>query len=410
MDWPLDLEEVVFLFQSHDKRMWLINNNHAGVYVYDGIKWQEKDLVSMGSNNLHTSILETHDGLLMVGGARTVNVLQNGKWRYYEAPIAPIPGSRVLLHQARDGGLWIVGLRGDAWRLDYSSHRWLTLKGLNYQCETGQDVQWFIDVEGGAVQYDGKTWKRYDTLDGLIDAPNGLIYTKKAGLWAAGSHKGVSATASFKNGRWSKQIHPELGYSIDPRNIVRNSDGSVYFGAFAGYDDSYEGGIKQFDSVKGGKNDQSSWIYLKPPHVPRSPYGFVKSRTNALWLATSGGVQKVVDNELVSIQTPASNDAMQAIDISPSGDIWVGSRYNGVVRFDGDDWSHYTIGEGLPDNSVQSILCASDTTVWVATLNGISRFDGKEFLPFALHHDIKIRANGGLLKEGRDGSIWVNMA
>ncbi|MBD3375975.1 response regulator, partial [candidate division KSB1 bacterium] len=401
------------MYQSSDGRIWMITNDNTGIHVFDQKTWMIIDLVKIGSNNLHLSFIETSEGTIMIGGARTLNILRDNTWSYYEAPVAPIPSDRVLLYLDHNDYLWVTARAGEVLRLDLNDNRWMSFKNLNYQCETEDGIKWFLDIHGHAVSFDGEIWKSYGPDNGMIEFPNGLVYTPQAGLWAAGSHKQQAAFAFFKNGRWLTELHPELGYGIDPRNIVKDKEGRVYFGSFSWFrrdEAKYTGGILQYDPSKGAADDPSAWLALTPPKVHPTPYGIARAKEGTLWFATTSGLEYWDGETHGQYDDFPLSEIMQAIDIAPDGAIWAGSRQYGLMRLENSNVEQFTLEDGLADNSVQDILCTRDSSVWVATLNGISRFDGQKFITYALHQDIKIRANGGLLHEDKEGALWVNMA
>lgn len=47
----------------------------------------------------------------------------------------------------------------------------------------------------------------------------------------------------------------------------------------------------------------------------------------------------------------------------------------------------YTTEDGLPQNYVSSIVQDRDGFIWVATLDGLARFDGKNFIEFNITSD-----------------------
>jgi signal transduction histidine kinase/ligand-binding sensor domain-containing protein/CheY-like chemotaxis protein len=69
----------------------------------------------------------------------------------------------------------------------------------------------------------------------------------------------------------------------------------------------------------------------------------------------------------------------------------------------------WTSAEGLPQDSVYSILQTRDGFVWFGTNEGLVRFDGTRFTIFdkgrisALKHNVVI----ALLEDRRDGSLWI---
>ncbi|UCF59668.1 MAG: ATP-binding protein [Anaerolineaceae bacterium] len=59
------------------------------------------------------------------------------------------------------------------------------------------------------------------------------------------------------------------------------------------------------------------------------------------------------------------------------GAMWIGSWSGGLVRFDRatETFSHYTVEDGLPDNSVGCMLSDSEGNLWLNTFTSISKFN-----------------------------------
>ncbi len=60
------------------------------------------------------------------------------------------------------------------------------------------------------------------------------------------------------------------------------------------------------------------------------------------------------------------------------GFLWVGG-VDGLTRYDGFKFSHYSTLDGLIDNEIQGISEDSKHNLWISTINGISYFDGNKF-------------------------------
>lgn len=74
------------------------------------------------------------------------------------------------------------------------------------------------------------------------------------------------------------------------------------------------------------------------------------------------------------------------------------------------NFQHYTTEDGLPQNYVSSIVQDHDGFIWVATLDGIARFDGKNFIEFNINSDSsrKISTPRVLdLKVDKDNNLWI---
>lgn len=68
----------------------------------------------------------------------------------------------------------------------------------------------------------------------------------------------------------------------------------------------------------------------------------------------------------------------------------------------------WTTEEGLPQNSVTTILQAQDGYLWLGTLGGLARFDGVRFTVFNTANTAAIKSNRiRTLYQDRDGSLWI---
>ena len=69
---------------------------------------------------------------------------------------------------------------------------------------------------------------------------------------------------------------------------------------------------------------------------------------------------------------------------------------------------HFRVREGLPSNWVYDLTQTKDGYVWIATSNGIARFDGLRFEVFRRSNTPQIPANDTrVLYESRDGALWI---
>ena len=68
----------------------------------------------------------------------------------------------------------------------------------------------------------------------------------------------------------------------------------------------------------------------------------------------------------------------RAITIDANDNIWIGTRYNGVYRFECKDGefrsvAQYTTRTGLTDNFVYTLSCDSNNTIWIGTQTGLDK-------------------------------------
>lgn len=399
------------LYQTRDGTMWALSTSKdVGVNRYDEGRWTHFSLKDVGGNNSSHSITETGDGAVWIGASSGyLHVHRNGVWTVYKASDVPIPEVRIVsLLEASDGALWIAGRGEEAVRLDYRTGRWKTFKGLKFQCDTPDGVQWFLARDSSVVRYDPSAgvgqWARYGQEDGLMGTPRRLFVTRDGAVWAVGSQDSVAATAHFEGDRWSLKMHPKLSWCINPKAVCEASDGTLWLGG--GGDPirsrGQMAGVLRFDG--------SAWTHYRPPEVPFYPYGIGEAADGSIWVGGSS-LHRFDGQSWEGIQEPvalASGRWSDVVYTASDGDLWVGSRYYGAFQYDGKTWVHHDVRHGVVGGRIQAILQTDDGSVWVATPNGVSRFDGRSWTTQTLPPDL-IPEKGGL-RQSRDGALWINSA
>ncbi|MDE2954447.1 MAG: triple tyrosine motif-containing protein, partial [Gemmatimonadota bacterium] len=86
------------------------------------------------------------------------------------------------------------------------------------------------------------------------------------------------------------------------------------------------------------------------------------------------------------------------------GYLWFATYDNGVSRFDGDEFQHFTRQDGLVSSHVYFISKDSQNRLWFGTLNGVCWYDGTDF------HHLEGEGIAGravqFIYEDREGRIW----
>lgn len=386
-----------------EEGLWAVyGDNSKSINLYKDDTWQATEIEELGYGHHYTSIIKGHDGTLWIGGSRLI-ARQNGDWRVYNFEEMPIPSHRMRLTQTLDGALWVAGEGQEAARLDLSTSNWTTYEGLYFQCETPDNAQWFID-ENGVVKFDGENWTKHTVEDGLLDSPGQLLVTQDGILWAAGSHNNTAATAKFEGGKWTRDIHPHLGWDIDPRTMFEAKDSSLWLSTFVDWwhykDRPFLGGMIQYT--------KQGWQHHHTRPIPLYAYGIGQTPDGLLWF---GGRLVQFDGHIwqpVREPTELGKDYIDVIHTGFTGNLWLGTRTYGVFQKENGQWNRYDYRHGLADNKITSILQSQDQTVWVGTLEGISRFDGHTWTTHALPQTLPRPKHAGSIRQSQDGAIWLN--
>jgi ligand-binding sensor domain-containing protein len=140
------------------------------------------------------------------------------------------------------------------------------------------------------------------------------------------------------------------------------------------------------DGLIWGAGEQCLWLWADTVEAKLTTtsglagykvYDMVHDSTHSFWIATNGGVSRLIDNHWITYTTVNSGlNGNVCYTIAVSGrdsSIWFGGD-DGLVQFDGDTtWTDWT--DSLPNHRVKDLaFCAEDTTMWVATDSGLAAY------------------------------------
>ncbi len=141
-------------------------------------------------------------------------------------------------------------------------------------------------------------------------------------------------------------------------------------------------------------------------------------------IVTENKISSTINSGLLKISKP--EDGWQDASIGCSiedknGNLWFGSNGQGIYRYDGKTFTHFTEKDGLIDNIVYSILEDKTGNIWIGTKTGLSKYDGKAFthVPIIItvnlfYNSKRTQNKNPLYKNGvwcmmqdKEGIIWL---
>jgi len=305
------------------------------------------------------------------------------------------------------------------------------------------DIIW-VGTSGGIIRYDtvADTYKLFDTATGLL--ANGIFHLSKlGGRLVAGTYGGGLAILGDDQETWKIYNIPDGlgdGFIYD---VLELDNGDVWIATWSGV-----------NRVRGGDlDDRSKWeLYTVENTGGGLPndwvYALQPGRDGDVWLATEGGLSHFADGEwkswshadglgapyeLVRDQIEFMNDpaqysehharqkqemGLQDVDVAYNpnyivalladrdGTVWAGTWGGGLSHFDGENWTVYTVADGLPGNHVFMLHQDPEGNIWIGTNNGMARFADGEFKHYSTADGLYAQQVFAMATAD-DGSKWV---
>lgn len=308
-------------------------------------------------------------------------------------------GVRAILEDSK-GNFWFASHQQGVCKFDGKTFAYFTVKeGLtdNQVRSIREDSKgniWF-GTATGVDSYDGKSITNHsakDVLDIYI-RKNGGWQSKPEDLWFhAGNHEGTyrfdGEELMYFPFPTSKIKNKKGNYSVT--GIVKGQNNQLWFATYSGvirYNGQFSLLPKEdFTIINNeylGLKGEGNWLHVRSI--------FEDSKGN-LWIGNNGiGVYLYDGKEFInfteqqglSIQDKGQIGSLGrifSINEDKNGNIWFGSRDNGIWKYDGEKLTNYHKDEGLTTSMVWCIYNDKKGKLWIGLGDGsVCRFDGEAF-------------------------------
>jgi signal transduction histidine kinase/ligand-binding sensor domain-containing protein len=162
------------------------------------------------------------------------------------------------------------------------------------------------------------------------------------------------------------------------------------------------------------RNEQLRYVDVNE-HLPNlCIWSVFEDSKNRIWIGSRQLYQtKSLDEpgEIINGKQGFLGVDIYAIMEDSKGMIWIGGQ-NGLSRFDGTHYTHYTDSNGLSHNDARYIFEDSKGVLWVGTTAGLNTYSDGKFHRVSLHANAEpsaptpepyVRA----IHEDKDGAIWI---
>ncbi|WP_136416718.1 two-component regulator propeller domain-containing protein [Herbaspirillum sp. ST 5-3] len=302
----------------------------------------------------------------------------------------------------------------------------------------------WVGTSGGVVRYDTKTdeYRLFDVRNGLLS--NGVFsITKLDGKIMVGTYGGGMSLYDQDKDKWENFNIPDGLGDAFVYGVMKTRNGDVWVATWSGA-----------NRIRGGNlRDRSKWDLFTVENtkggLPNDwVYGLAEGKNGEVWMATEGGLARYKDGkwdnwnhakglgadyEKVKNDIKFNNDpstqsvhhakqkeemGLQGISVAynpnyivsmvvdAEGTVWAGTWGGGLSSFDGKNWKHYTVADGLPGNHVFMLHIDQKGVMWIGTNDGLARRDGDKFTVLNTANGLYSNTVFSMAT-GPDGSKWV---
>lgn len=286
---------------------------------------------------------------------------------------------------------------------------------------------------GGASKFNGKTFQHYSpknglanhyvncitqhnnqvligTIDGLsiIDNYSKKItanYTIKEGL---PSNKIIALCSDLKSRTWigtsvglcyleNKKIILSKKLNNTAINCLNYStDNGLWIGTKNGLFNLKNDQLILYTTIEGLSDNNITC--LAKNYVTNELIIGTKNGLNILDLETKKIIKFHVNNGLL-------DEEIASITCNEHGVVWIGGK-NGLVSFNGKEFSYYTIRQDNNSNNVVALLTDYEENLWIGTHNGLFIYKGKAFTSYSKNEGLGSSFVFQIIKD-KSENLWL---
>ncbi|MBL4654276.1 MAG: hypothetical protein JKY33_00450, partial [Bacteroidia bacterium] len=439
MEDGLAQDQVQCMFQDSKGYVWL-GTNGAGVNRFDGHKMVSFTTNDGLVNNRINIITEDNYGNIWIGTGNGISKFDGTQFENYTTKHGLIANEIIAIFVDDKQTLWVgSGNNGVISTMDISdknsinkSFKRVNFESLNnqsiYMITQDKEFNMWIGTNIGLIKCDPNKDIRtefvlYTVDDGLpSNNVNRMLIASNGKIWI-GTNQGaciynentgdssltfVSPVSKFKlpcsaivedhnqqiwyasfghgivvyNEIESKHLQEEQGLlSNHVFSLLCDHEGNVWIGTYGDGISVYTGKLFELYSKRNGLRGNFIWALHRD------------SRGN-IWSGSDIGGASFFDGQKFtnfSYENGLGSNRARTILEDNDGNIWIGTEKvatysGGVARLSKADYikgnyifKNYTTTDGLSNNSVNSIFQDKQGNIWFGTLNGVTKYDGKEF-------------------------------
>lgn len=406
-------DEITSLVQDGDT-LWVGTTN--GLSRYDGGTWDTYTMAEGLPADAVRALLIDKQGYLWIGTVRGVLLLGPGRRWADKRLLTSEPMEIMALNPAAGGGVWIGALEGVFYCSSPSATACRRIDDLPDNAveaiwEKAVNDVWFGTRGGGVIHYRSDGAQTHTVTHGLPSPwVHALWGDDRGDLWV-GTQEGACRLSLANPGAGCRALDPLRGLSIN--GFFPGPDDSVWAATSVGmwrfHGDRLLETIRttsetalRSDDVRVMTQDAEGQIWLGTtggltrrrvqlwvPFLPDSPdlrendvQAIAEDAAGNLWVATARGLKwRNATGQWQSVARLAG-EPVRCLWAEVDGSLWLCRKHgiarvwpSGQIEFPADD-------RGLIDLTVNGIHRGPDGALWLATMQGVWRWDGATLTPY----------------------------
>jgi len=267
-----------------------------------------------------------------------------------------------------------------------------------YQDKKGN--YWFGTNTNGIIRYDGKSLDKITiTTTQKAVSVREIVEDKVGNVWFATS----SGLVKFDSEKFATYF-TEVGLQNDEIwSICIDRKGLIWVSTVEG--------VSHFDGEK-------FTPFLLPETRVENPqpmlsdklvFQFLEDKNGTMWFATDGnGIFKYKNGEFIHLTSKNGLTDNNVADIleDKQGNIWIGTFYSGVSKYDGKTFTNFTKDDIIEGIETYNFCEDRQGNIWFSAEGyGVYRYDGANFTQFTTENGLTTNVVQSILEDNK-GQLW----
>lgn len=384
-------EHINVIIEDLNGSVWIGTNN--GILRTRGKTIEVVDPGFGISSLLVLSAALQPNGTLWFGTTEGVLRYSKGKFNKFSTDNGLYHNTVFDIFVDNENNIWFGTFRGisklrSGSFIYFDEETGLIRNGVSCVFEDSKNRIWVGSWEGGITIFeDNKIWTLGEQ-DGLTSPHVLSIAEGRDGRIFIGSVRGIYS--------WNDNNIETLTDSFGAGELYYDSQGRLWM--------ALRSGVAIWSNGEAQKPDEQ---YM----LPTSYVNCIIEDTNKnIWFATQREGCVVFDgkqSKKYDKNNGFTDKLIYSLDCDKEGGVWLGTLGDGAFYYDGKSFTSITTEEGLSNNFVWQVSVDSNNNVWFGTNSGVDLYDGTEFYHFDV--DDGLAANEGnenaCLEDSR-GRLW----